>query len=180
MTKTEFVAVFVRLAGLILLLTGAGMFPYLIAVLWDSRALSVPEQWGLALALLSQIAWILAALGLAVFPHIVAAWFVGAQAGQPLVFDWSKGTIEAVAFSTVGLFFFASGLRDLGLALFHPIVLSLVSSDAPPFAALSLSTLIGPAMSLMIGVWLLLGARGLARVLTWARGRDAAPGQDAS
>jgi hypothetical protein len=180
MSKSEFIALFVRLAGIVLLVTGIGG---LTATVWaianlteGSLAAEIATAWG---AVLSQIAWALAGLAFITFPHVVASWFAGRHAEQPLAFALTRDDITAIGFVLLGLWCIIEAFRDIAYVIASHYTNEALYRSAglapPPYDRHEIGVLISDAVVFLIGLWLLLGAVGLRRLLTWARNAAAPP-----
>lgn len=183
MTKTEFVAVFVRLAGIALMLVGMGGLPLMVMAISRATAATPMAEYGaIWLLLLSQLAWVLAAGAVIAFPHLVAGWFLGRHAQQPLAFQWTHGAIEGIGFSLLGLWCVVEAFRGIAYSMAYIVAAHTVARSLDigtvPLDSREVANAVMDAVTLIIGIWLLVGAQGLRSWLGWARGTGAAtPGE---
>jgi hypothetical protein len=160
LTKNELVALMVRLCGICIFLFMMPLLPNGLNILTRGQ-LSQIELW----ALTSQVVWVAASVCMFAFPLTVAGNFLARHGDQPLSFQWTRGEIEGVAFTLLGLFFSLNAVREgaYWLALFfYGLRLSAEQGQGLPiFTADQFATMITTAMQGLIGVWLLFGAKGL-------------------
>ena len=178
MTKNQFVAVFVRLAGLYMFVTNLPGLPLIVKGIWQPGALADPTSW---LNLTVVVVWLTAALCMIAFPITVTGNVLDRHGDQPLAFNWTPNQIESVAFSLLGLYFCILGVRHG----FYRIAYYFVEANeshgifrgqmywSPGIVA----EIAAEAAEFLIGVWLLFGATGLRGLLRWARHSGGGPAE---
>lgn len=101
-----------------------------------------------------------------VFPARVAGHLLPRTSTPARPEPWTAAELQAAAFSVLGMWILARAVADLGYWIVY--LLLLPGSGAYRSSGLSpadLGGLVSTALELVIGVWLLLGARGLAGVI---------------
>lgn len=177
MSKTQFVAVLIRLMGFYILLSAIAILPSAVQSLFSGGAL-VPESgwWSLTISLM----WFTAALCMLAFPGIVAGNVLARHGDEPLKFAWTRNDFETVGFSLLGLYFLGSSIRDgsYWFTIWFINYRQSIDSNSVPlgYLPLDIAGIVSMLVSAAIGLWLLLGAKGLRRLLDWARRGGTAPG----
>ena len=177
MEHRALVALILRIAGLLIIVTtvtGAvrGFGPWLFP-------LNTTDNGGIPLLLLSLFVGVVIpvtiGIGLIYFPSTVASRVLKIE-GLELNVDNSTAPFQRVAFAAIGLWFTVHALVDATyvyakIRLYFYLLKDVSSAPMlPEIAAGDFAALIATGLKLIIGIWLLIGNRGLVNMLERLRG----------
>lgn len=172
MTNAQIVGLGVRLFSIWLALYVVSILPSM----WSFVGRDLKSSSGAAIVVLLVIAMAVVALLLWMFPLTVARKLIPRSAlDQPTPLPIEQ--VQSVGFSLLGLWCLSGAIPSLfwwGVTLYH-------STRPEPRLALepaNYAALAQTIAELLIGVWLLFGARGLLGILRWARSAGTAASSD--
>ncbi len=175
MTTKQFVALCVRLAGFFILINALVILPHALRMLLGQGQLPAGDGWWLVSV---EAIWLVAAICMIAFPLTVAGNWLADHGDQPLSFQWTRNEVESAAFTILGLYFSLHAIRELVYWLSSWIHLYFFYQagrlDGWPEGvslngSINFPALLAAVVELVIGVWLLFGAKGLRKLLRMAR-----------
>jgi hypothetical protein len=173
MSKTEFVALIVRMVGLLLFAQLLPSVGFALQHYFIVGALEPTDGW-LATTLL--VCWVTASLCMMTFPELVAGNWLTRHGEQPLAFHWTRGGTESVALTLIGLFFALQGIFDTSYNIVRTFSIyiydqqyGLASSIGATLATQTFPGLFVGTFKVLVGTWLLMGAAGVRGLLRFLR-----------